>query len=228
MGVREADMSELSGRNFGLLIAYIVPGFVVLWGLSYFSATVSSWIGVSHNGSPTVAGFLYVTVASLAAGLVASAVRWALVDTLHHATGVSPPAWRLENLDARLGGFLALAENHYRYYQFYANLLVATAFTYRAKLIFQGRTFWEDGPTAIWFLLFEAILFLGSRDTLQKYYRRAECLLTDSQPPGMKGPTMTNGFHKRTEEVTKPSGNKAGTPKKASNKASKKTRRKRP
>ena len=34
-----------------------------------------------------------MTLGSLALGLTVSAVRWMLVDTLHHATGVHPPAW---------------------------------------------------------------------------------------------------------------------------------------
>ena len=124
-------MNELSGKNFGLVIAYLLPGFVTLWGVSYFSPTVDSWIVTSQQGAPTVAGFLYVTLASLAAGLTISAVRWAMVDTLHHATGIDPPAWDFARLDERLKGFLALVENQYRYYQFYSNMFIAVAFAYR-------------------------------------------------------------------------------------------------
>ena len=60
-------MSSLSSQNFGPVIAYILPGFVTLWGVSYFSPTVDGWIAASQQGAPTVAGFLYVTLASLAA-----------------------------------------------------------------------------------------------------------------------------------------------------------------
>ncbi len=68
-------MSELSEKNFGLLIAYVLPGFVTLWGISHFSPTVESWIASSQHGAPTVGGFLYVTLASLAAGLTVSEAR---------------------------------------------------------------------------------------------------------------------------------------------------------
>ncbi len=121
-------MSDLSDKNFGIIIAYVLPGFVALWGVSHFSATVESWIGASQQGSPTVAGFCYVTLASLAAGLTVSVVRWGLVDSLHHATGIVPPAWKFAKLDDRLQGFLTLVESHYRYYQFYSNMFVAVAF----------------------------------------------------------------------------------------------------
>ena len=113
-------MSELSHKNFGLLIAYVLPGFAAVWGISQFSPTVESWIATSGQGGPTIAGFLYVTLASLAAGLTVSAVRWVIIDRFHHATGLKPPCLEFANLDDRLQGFLALVENHYRYYQFYA------------------------------------------------------------------------------------------------------------
>ena len=37
-------MSTLSNQNFGLVIAHLLPGFVALWGVSYFSPTVEGWI----------------------------------------------------------------------------------------------------------------------------------------------------------------------------------------
>ena len=117
--LRPAGMSTLSNQNFGLIIAYLLPGFVSLWGVSYFSPTVESWINVPQQpGSPSVAGFMYVTLASLAAGVSVSAVRWAIIDHLHHATGVVPPVWKFANLEGKLQGYLTLVENHYRYYQF--------------------------------------------------------------------------------------------------------------
>ena len=170
-------MGELSDKNFGIIIAYVLPGFVALWGVSYSSATVESWIRAPQQGSPTVAGFCYVTLASLAAGLTVSAVRWALVDSLHHATGIVPPAWKFAKLDDRLQGFLILVENHYRYYQFYANMFVAVAFTFAARQVADGNSLWSQGWLAVGFLALEAVLCAGSRDTLRKYYSRTQQLL---------------------------------------------------
>jgi hypothetical protein len=170
-------MKELSGKEFGVLIGYVVPGFVALWGVRYFSPTVNSWILASGRQAPTVAGFMYVTLASLAAGLTVSAVRWALIDTLHHSTGVRPPEWDFGRLDDCLHGFLALVENHYRFYQFYSNMFVAVAFTYRAWLVWLGKPIWEERWATLWFLVLEVIFFTASRDALRKYYARAERLL---------------------------------------------------
>lgn len=170
-------MSTLSNQNFGLVIAYLLPGFVALWGVSYFSPTVEGWIAASQQGAPTVAGFMYVTLASLAAGVTVSAVRWAIIDHLHHATGVVPPAWKFANLEDKLQGYLALIENHYRYYQFYSNMFIAAAFSFSARCVCDGQAFRNRlWPTA-GFLILEAVLLAGSRDTLRKYYLRSQQLL---------------------------------------------------
>jgi hypothetical protein len=158
-------MSTLSSRNFGLVIAYLLPGFVALWGVSSFSPTVDTWIASSRQGGPTVAGFMCVTLASLAAGVTVSAVRWAIIDHLHHATGIVPPAWKFANLEGKLQGYLTLIENHYRYYQFYANMFVAAAFAYGARLLAEGPAFSSHVPATCGFVILELIFFAGSRDT---------------------------------------------------------------
>ncbi|MHB8974001.1 MAG: hypothetical protein ACYC3X_27675 [Pirellulaceae bacterium] len=175
-------MSTLSNQNFGLMIAYLLPGFVSLWGVSYFSPTVDAWINTSQQGSPSVAGFMYVTLASLAAGVTVSAVRWALIDHLHHATGVVPPAWKFGNLEGKLQSYLTLIENHYRYYQFYSNMFVAGAFAYLACVFSDGLQSTHHIGATVGFFVVEIILFAGSRDTLQKYYTRTQQLLNSHHP----------------------------------------------
>jgi hypothetical protein len=171
-------VTAVSNQNFGLIIAYLLPGFVALWGVSYFSPTVAGWIAVSQRDGPTVAGFMYVTLASLAAGVTVSAVRWAVIDQLHHATGVVPPAWKFANLEGKLQGYLALIENHYRYYQFYGNMFVAAAFSFSARCVCDAQAFRSQLGLAAGFLILESVLLAGSRDTLRKYYSRTQQLLS--------------------------------------------------
>ena len=167
-------MRELSLSNFGLLIAYLLPGFVALWGVGELSATARDWLRLGP-AVPTVGGFLYVTMASVGTGLIVNTVRWMLVDTLHHRTGISAPSWDFRNLPANLPAFELLVEAHYRHYLFHANLLVAMTFDYLVWTA-SGRSVafgWLDAA----FFALVVVLFAGSRDTLQKYYRRGEQLL---------------------------------------------------
>ncbi len=57
---------------------------------------------------------------SLAAGLTVSAVRWAIIDQIHHATGLSLPDFNFSRLTEHLLAFQLAVEHNYRYFQFYA------------------------------------------------------------------------------------------------------------
>lgn len=170
-------MKDVTAANFGLLIAYLLPGFLLLWGIGEFSPMIHSWLGASPEQSPTIGGFLYVTLGAVACGLFASTVRWAIIDRINHRTGISEPDWNFAILNEHLEAFELLVASHYRYYQFYANSFVAVALTFVAAEVRSngGRPhFVRD--LLVW-LLIEVVLWLGARDTLRKYFRRAEALM---------------------------------------------------
>lgn len=167
-------MTELSARNFGLVIAFFIPGFVALWGLAEVCEPVRVWLLGGGTSGPTLGGVAYVAAASLTLGMTVSAIRWALFDQLHHRTGVNPPRLDFAKLPERLDAFYALVENHYRYYQFYANMAVATAFAL-CLTIAVGERWPAWASVAV--LGVESVFFAGSRDALRKYYERSSMLL---------------------------------------------------
>jgi hypothetical protein len=170
---------EVSTKNFGILIAYLLPGFVAVWGVSFFSETVHNWLGASTINAPTVGGFLYVTIGSIAAGIVISTVRWAIIDGIHHETGIPEPKWEFSRLEERLAAFEEFVEYHYRYYQCSANMFLAVAFTYTTWLLSHSGGFYRAGWLNLAFIFLEVVFWMGSRDSLRKYYRRtAEVLGT--------------------------------------------------
>jgi hypothetical protein len=110
-------MATVSNTTFGPLVAYLVPGATVLLGLSPFSPTLRSWLATAPADAPTIGGFLYLTVAALAVGMTVSAVRWAVIDALHHLTGIPYPPLDFGALGRNVEGFSLLIEIHYRHYQ---------------------------------------------------------------------------------------------------------------
>lgn len=170
-------MGELSVRNFGLLIAYLIPGFLALWGLSFLSPAVAEWLRGAGSAGPTVGGFLYVLLASVAAGMTVSALRWALVDRAHGMTGLRRPQLDFRNLSGKLDAFEQINEHHYRYYQFYSNSLIAILFAYPTWRIHGGGNIWTD----LGFVFVEVVFAAGSRDALRNFYRRASQLLGESE-----------------------------------------------
>lgn len=168
-------MQGVSARKFGLLIAYVLPGFVVLWGAGCVCPPVHLWLVGSTASGPDVGGFLHISIGSVAAGMTVSALRWAVVDGLHALTGLPRPVWNDTRLNERLEAFEALVDNHFRYYQFYANTLVALALAYPTwRLTSNAPAFcWAD----LGFVLVEGVFLAASRDALRHYYRRTALLL---------------------------------------------------
>lgn len=168
---------ESSVTNFGLVIAYLVPGFMALLGAASFSSTIRSWLSSVPPNAPTVGGFLYLTIGSIAAGLTVSTVRWAIVDTIHHWTGVAAPSLNFAKLGQNTSAFTVLIEIHYRYYQFYSNMLVSIAVIFTARRIQAGGFLGSLAPLDLGLAALAVVFFLGSRDTLKKYYARTSQLL---------------------------------------------------
>lgn len=71
------------------MIAYLVPGATTLPGFSLFSPMLQTWFATSPPDALTISGFLYLTFASLAAGMTVTAISWAIMDTLFSYTGLS-------------------------------------------------------------------------------------------------------------------------------------------
>jgi hypothetical protein len=167
-------MNESLERSFGLVIAYVLPGFACLWGASNLSPLFSHWLAIEPQADPTIASFLYTLLASLAAGLTVSAVRWAAIDALHHRTGVPYPDPDFSKLQEHLEGFKLSIELYYRYYQFYANMFVAIVFAVACRILANGAL---RITTALAIAVLEGVLLIASRDSLGRYYTRIGQLL---------------------------------------------------
>ncbi|MBL8827245.1 MAG: hypothetical protein JNM18_09685 [Planctomycetaceae bacterium] len=197
-------MTELSGKNFGLLIAYVLPGFVLLYGLQPVSSAINGWLSVSPTIPASIESLFFVTVASTAAGMTVSAVRWLLIDSLHHVTGLRRPVWDDAKLQQNIDAFDAIVEAHYRYYQFYANTLIALPILFAVALA--TKQAWARTPLPLAAFGVIEITFLAmSRDTLRKYYRRTSRLLGTSPQPKERRKIMGNG-HGKPPKADKPTG----------------------
>lgn len=167
-------MTSVTQANFGLLIAYLLPGAIVLATFAEFSPVLHAWLAEPAPNGPTVGGFLYATLASVGAGLTLSTLRWLILDTIHHRTGVEPPDWNFATLQGNYDAFAGAVENHYRYYQFYGDALLAMV------MAIAVHWFWGErglGRVDVVLLLLIPLFFLGSRDALTKYYARSHDIL---------------------------------------------------
>jgi hypothetical protein len=135
-------MKDVTDKNFGVIIAFLLPGFLFLWGLSFANDEVATWLtAMSAKDGPLIGSFLYATIASLAVGLLIDAVRSAVVDEIfYRVLGLELPTIKSSKLKDKdiLAAFNAIIENHYRYYQYYANSFIAVAAASAAYAILKG------------------------------------------------------------------------------------------
>jgi len=201
-------VNHVTRNNFGLLIAYVLPGVTALWGVSYFSPIVASWLGAAPTDAPTVGAFLYVSIAAVMAGMTVSTVRWLLVDTIHHWTGIGRPDFDYARLEQNIRAFDLLVRHHYIYYKFHSNMLISVAFAYFARRTAAG--FWSMpiNGTDVACLLLGLVLFLGSRNNLRNYYRRVEMSLGSRSIESVDSQDVpdshTSGTKDNEQELTKP------------------------
>lgn len=169
-------MQRVSSDTFGPLIAYLIPGATVLLGASLFSPTIRFWFAATPSDSPTIGGFLYLTIASLGVGMTVSAIRWATVDQFHARTGLPMPRRDFSKLGKNVEAFSLLIRIHYEHYQFYSNMFVGMVIAYVCYHINLGGILpvgWID----LGFVILEAIFIATSRDTLRRYCERTQQLL---------------------------------------------------
>jgi hypothetical protein len=185
-------MLDTPSRQFGLLIAYLLPGFIGLAGVAAIVPPVALWLRPLDATAPGVGASLYTLLSATTVGMIVSCFRWLVIDAIHHRSGVRQPQWNDARLDQRLEAFDYLVENHYRYYQFYANALVALLWAYPAQRVLQTSPLLGIG-TDLGVLIICAALFAGSRDALAKYYQRTARLIGEVAEEGHD--IMTNGNH---------------------------------
>jgi hypothetical protein len=173
-------MKDISEKNFGVIIAFWLPGFLLLWGVSYSFPSIATWlVSSSGNDGPTVGGFLYVSLASLAVGLIINATRWAFVQEilLYRLTRLPKAQINLGSLTDKdvLAAFNGVIENNYRYYQYYSNALVAIALSLACYLTY-GDGARKSVAACVLGGVAAAILFVACRNELAAFNKRAEAI----------------------------------------------------
>lgn len=163
-------------RQFGLLIAYVLPGFIGLAGIAPLFPAMAEWLRPIETSDLGLGPPLYAVLAAIAIGKVLSCFRWMLIDRAHRLMGVQRPDLDDRRLEQVLGGFDYLVQSHYRYYEFSANTFLALLGSYSLNralgtLPFLGPV--SDAAVAIVLI----VLFFASRDALKTYYTRSSRLI---------------------------------------------------
>src|SRR5258706_14721849 len=107
-------MTEITTKQFGLLVAYVLPGFIGLTGLAPVLPVISRWLFPADHVGLDLAPPVYALMAATALGLILTAFRWMILDRAHSWMGVKRPVWDDRQLSQELSGFDYLVQNHFR------------------------------------------------------------------------------------------------------------------
>ena len=167
------------GKSFGLIIAFLIPGMVGLYAVSFYVPVIREWFGIAVDQSTTIGGFLFVIVASIGMGVFISGMRWFVLEHL---------IWKRESPELNTAQrsktqtelvYQNLVWQFYNFYQFYANTLFAIVLLYLAW-VFAER--WPEGVklVATTALLIPAcfVLYKSARNSLNRFDQRRESVLS--------------------------------------------------
>ncbi len=150
------------------IMAFFLPGFVVLLGLQYLSPTIYSWL---HNPSVSTLGLTILMAGAI--GYITSVVRWFSIDTLIFIFfGHSTPKFESSKLENCLPAFQHIIDQTYRYYQNHANTLVALIFTFSTRILTGFNTTQYEGWITFCTIFSCSALFFGAKDCMKKYVER--------------------------------------------------------
>jgi hypothetical protein len=175
-GVKRNMTSEIrsSGLDLGFVIAFVAPGFVAFYALSYHMPMAGEWMNAASKANQGVGVFLFVLLASLAMGLIVSGIRALTIDKflcfrrLLGLIAVPKVAIDWAQVDSeKLPIILTVRDAFYRHYQFYSNSLVALIFW-----AFSRATAEEPRlPWGLWVVVVLGLcaLLFSARDSLSRY-----------------------------------------------------------
>jgi hypothetical protein len=120
---------DITSTFFGFLIAYLLPGAVALYSLSFWSDRLREVFATVSSAKSDVGLILSLVVASLVAGLVINVFRHHLFERLICRTvRMDPSVYGSLVNEQKLQTFMLVIEETFRYHQFYGNLAVQMPF----------------------------------------------------------------------------------------------------
>jgi hypothetical protein len=161
-------------QYFGLVIAYVLPGMLGLYAVSFYVPVIGEWFGVARQQEATVGGFLFVLLASIGMGVFLQALSWAFLDRFMPRISALDLTKRTGDVEL---AYQDLREQHLRYSQFYANTLIALVLVFVAWYWAAPRTHVAVLVRLGLLLLVGFVLFRAAVDALERYENKRAKLL---------------------------------------------------
>ena len=175
-------MKDLTSTSFGYIIAFLLPGLLGLYALTYWFSPAGQIISPVLKADTTVGPSVILLLIALAVGLCVSALRFFLFEKLLCRNHKFPPdMFSKLAAEGRLASFKSVVDEHYRYHQFYGGCAVAILILYTGWL----RHAIDDIDlrfvlVSVAFGLFELLLIVTGKDAFVRYVQRGTIIVNSN------------------------------------------------
>lgn len=176
-------MKELTATSFGWVIAYVLPGLLGLYTISFWSDTVKEQLSAFSKAESTVGLFLVMLLTALLIGLELAAVRWLLFERfICRKKKQQLPDFSTLAIQGKMAAFRIVVDEHYKYHQFWGGLTPVIPAFFFGLAKSQNIVLCSKEALTLTFvmLLFEAITVAAAVDAYNKYVDRARSILKEA------------------------------------------------
>jgi len=179
------EMKELSSTSFGYLIGFLLPGLLGLYAMSYWLPQVGVLFQPIYASNAAVGPSVILLLIAVGMGLCLSAVRHFLIVLFLFKVVLGKEVMNKEmykGLDTdKLAWHKTLAEEHYRYHQFYGGCAVAILIMFVGWV--WNRPWSIDAHFVhiiIGFILVEALFVISATDAHDQYVGKCKALISEN------------------------------------------------
>jgi len=171
-------MKDVTSTSFGLVIAFLLPGLALFYGLSFWSSRIKVVLQKLLTSDPDAGLFILVLLGALSLGLLITPFRYLLYERwLSEKDRFVPADFSKLGEEGKLLAFRAAVDEHYRYHQFWGGMTIALPIIYCGWLI----EFWSCSISIflsiLIFVLIQGVTGYAAWDALKKFLSRARPIL---------------------------------------------------
>jgi hypothetical protein len=172
-------MPEVTSTFFGLAIGFLLPGFVGLFSLSFWSDSEARAFHTFLTSRANFGLLLFLLMAALVVGLVVAAVRWLIFEVvLRFSMGSKLTDTERAKIGPKLEAFRAVVDEQYRYHQFYGGIAITAPALFVGWL--QGLDVGDCAEVGViaGFIAVELLLIASAIGSYRRYITYAKAVLT--------------------------------------------------
>jgi hypothetical protein len=179
MGQHGDSVTEFGSTSFGYIIGFLLPGFLGLYALGLWFQDLQKFLQLVISPTATIGPSSFVLLASLTVGVIVSALRFYIFQQWLCGKHVLNKELFQNLAGDSLEAFRAVADEHYRYHQFYGGcaIVLLGLFPRWLWINWSCPVQWQQIILICVFLILETVLVLAAMNSFKLYVDRGNKII---------------------------------------------------